>query len=46
MYLLGMFVAQQFTKAEDLADLDFFVFPEIDPTYGQDTVEAPPTATC
>ncbi|MDX6352032.1 MAG: multiple sugar transport system substrate-binding protein [Streptomyces sp.] len=41
MYLLGMFVAQQFTKAEDLADLDFFVFPEIDPTYGQDTVEAP-----
>jgi multiple sugar transport system substrate-binding protein len=41
MYLLGMFVAQQFTNAADLADLDFFPFPEIDPSFGQDTVEAP-----
>ncbi|MET9660296.1 ABC transporter substrate-binding protein [Streptomyces sp. NPDC006510] len=41
MYLLGMFVGQQFTDKEDLADLDFFPFPEIDPSYGQDTVEAP-----
>jgi multiple sugar transport system substrate-binding protein len=41
MYLLGMFVAQQFTKPADLADLDFFAFPEIDPSYGQETVEAP-----
>ncbi|GAA3484721.1 ABC transporter substrate-binding protein [Streptomyces yanii] len=41
MYLLGMFVGQQFTNKEDLADLDFFPFPEIDPSYGQDTVEAP-----
>lgn len=41
MYLLGMFVAQQFTNADDLADLDFFPFPEIDPSFGQDTVEAP-----
>ncbi|MEV6172718.1 ABC transporter substrate-binding protein [Streptomyces sp. NPDC051954] len=41
MYLLGTFVAQQFTNAADLEDLDFFAFPEIDPAYGQDTVEAP-----
>ncbi|MFD7436853.1 ABC transporter substrate-binding protein [Streptomyces sp. NPDC059861] len=41
MYLLGTFVAQQFTNEADLADLDFFAFPEIDPAYGQETVEAP-----
>ena len=29
MYLLGSFVAQQFTGA-DLDDLDFFAFPEVD----------------
>ena len=40
MYLLGSFVAQQFTGA-DLQDLDFFTFPEIDPQYGQDAIEAP-----
>ncbi|MEU6094129.1 ABC transporter substrate-binding protein [Streptomyces sp. NPDC047079] len=41
MYLLGSFVAQQFTDKADLDDLDFFAFPEIDPSIGQDTVEAP-----
>ncbi|MFG2554508.1 ABC transporter substrate-binding protein [Streptomyces sp. NPDC048581] len=41
MYLLGTFVAQQFTDKAALEDLDFFAFPEIDPAYGQDTVEAP-----
>ncbi|MFE9097962.1 ABC transporter substrate-binding protein [Streptomyces sp. NPDC007264] len=41
MYLLGSFVAQQFTDKADLDDLDFFAFPEINPAYGQDTVEAP-----
>ncbi|MEU1512327.1 ABC transporter substrate-binding protein [Streptomyces sp. NPDC005811] len=41
MYLLGSFVAQQFTNAADLEDLDFFAFPEINSAYGQDTVEAP-----
>jgi len=40
MYVLGMFVGQQFTGA-DLLDLDFFAFPEIDPAHGQDAVEAP-----
>ncbi|WP_409471053.1 ABC transporter substrate-binding protein [Streptomyces sp. HC307] len=41
MYLMGAFVAQQFTNPDDLEDLDFFAFPEIDPAHGQDTVEAP-----
>ncbi|MDN0197023.1 ABC transporter substrate-binding protein [Streptomyces sp. S.PNR 29] len=41
MYLLGTFVGQQFTNEADREDLDFFAFPEIDPAYGQDTVEAP-----
>ncbi|GKQ37674.1 ABC transporter substrate-binding protein [Streptomyces sp. A012304] len=41
MYLLGTFVGQQFTNAADREDLDFFAFPEIDPQFGQDTVEAP-----
>ena len=40
MYLLGMFVAQQFPES-DLDDLDFFAFPEINPEFGQDSVEAP-----
>lgn len=41
MYVLGSFVAQQFTDRTDLDDLDFFAFPELDSAYGQDTVEAP-----
>jgi len=40
MYLLGAFVGEQFTDA-DRADLDFFAFPEINPQYKQDAVEAP-----
>jgi len=41
LYLVGSFVAQQFTNKADLDDLDFFAFPEINPAYGQGTVEAP-----
>ncbi len=41
MYLLGMFVGQQFPEGPDRDDLDFFPFPAIDPQYGTDTVEAP-----
>jgi multiple sugar transport system substrate-binding protein len=41
MYLLGMFVGQQFPKGADLDDLDFFPFPQIEASYGIDTVEAP-----
>jgi multiple sugar transport system substrate-binding protein len=40
MYLLGMFVGQQFQE-RDREDLDFFAFPEVNPEFGQDSVEAP-----
>ncbi|MFY1690545.1 ABC transporter substrate-binding protein [Plantactinospora sp. WMMB782] len=40
MYLLGMFVGQQF-QGEVAADLDFFPFPQIVEAHGQDAVEAP-----
>lgn len=40
MYLLGMFVGQQF-QGEAYDDLDFFAFPAINTEFGQDTVEAP-----
>jgi multiple sugar transport system substrate-binding protein len=41
MYLLGMFVGQQFTDEKTHADLDFFNFPEIDSNVGADTLDAP-----
>ena len=47
MYLLGTFVTSNFDPATDptaqetIDDIDFFAFPEIDPQYGQDAVEAP-----
>jgi multiple sugar transport system substrate-binding protein len=40
MYLLGLFVSQQFPE-EDLADLDFFNFPEIDSNIGATALDAP-----
>jgi multiple sugar transport system substrate-binding protein len=40
MYVLGAFVGEQFAGA-DQGDLDFFPFPEINPQFGQDAVEAP-----
>ncbi|GGO73062.1 ABC transporter substrate-binding protein [Nonomuraea cavernae] len=40
MYLLGMFVAQQFPESER-DDIDFFTFPEINPAYGTDSIDAP-----
>ncbi len=40
MYLLGLFVAQQFTAAEQ-SDIDFFTFPAIDPSIGSDALDAP-----
>ncbi|GAA0382313.1 ABC transporter substrate-binding protein [Acrocarpospora corrugata] len=40
MYLLGMFVAQQFPES-DRDDLDFFTFPEINPQFGTDSIDAP-----
>jgi len=41
MYVLGAFVAQQFTKGAEQDDLDFFTFPEVDSTIGTDAIEAP-----
>jgi multiple sugar transport system substrate-binding protein len=41
MFTLGLFIAQQFTSAADLADLDFFAFPEVNSAFGQQAVEAP-----
>jgi multiple sugar transport system substrate-binding protein len=41
MYLLGMFLGQQFPEGADRDDLDFFAFPEIDSAIGADVVEAP-----
>ncbi len=41
MFYLGMFVGQAFTEEEDREDLDFFPFPEINPEFGQDTIDAP-----
>ncbi len=40
MYLLGMFVAQQFPESER-DDIDFFTFPEINPSFGTDSIDAP-----
>jgi multiple sugar transport system substrate-binding protein len=40
MAVTGMYVATSFTGT-DLADLDFFPFPSVDPAYGLDSVEAP-----
>jgi multiple sugar transport system substrate-binding protein len=40
MYLLGSFVGQQF-KGAAYNDLDFFAFPQINPKWGRDSVEAP-----
>lgn len=41
MYVLGSFLAQQFSKGAEQDDLDFFTFPEIDSTIGTDAIEAP-----
>jgi multiple sugar transport system substrate-binding protein len=40
MYLLGMFVGEQFPE-DQRDDLDFFTFPEIDPAVGTGAIEAP-----
>ncbi|MFI6232862.1 ABC transporter substrate-binding protein [Micromonospora sp. NPDC050784] len=40
MYMLGLFVGQQFSN-EEQNDLDFFTFPEIDPAIGAKALDAP-----
>jgi len=41
MAVSGMFISQAFTDQADLQDLDFFPFPEVNPQYGTEAVEAP-----
>lgn len=41
VYVMGMFVQQQFAAAGLEDDLDFFIFPEADPAIGAKVVEAP-----
>jgi len=41
MYVLGMFLGQQFDKGADQDDLDFFPFPEVDSRIGTGAIEAP-----
>jgi multiple sugar transport system substrate-binding protein len=41
MAVIGMFVGQALTNPDDMADLDFCAFPEIDATHGTGAVEAP-----
>jgi multiple sugar transport system substrate-binding protein len=45
MYLLGLFVNEQFTEAEQ-DDLEFFNFPEIDSTIGAGAIDAPIDGFC
>jgi multiple sugar transport system substrate-binding protein len=40
MMTIGNFVGQQFPE-DDLSDLDFFPWPEMNPEFGTDTIEAP-----
>lgn len=42
MFVVGMFLEQQFATSEEARDdLDFFAFPEFDPSIGATVVEAP-----
>ncbi len=41
MYLMGMFIDQQWATSSTPDDLDFFVMPEFDSAIGADVVEAP-----
>ena len=44
MYLIGTFVTSAYdseTQADIIDDIDFFLFPEVDPAHGQDAIEAP-----
>lgn len=44
MFLLGTFITGNFaadTQQDIIDDIDFFLFPEINPEHGQDAIEAP-----
>ncbi|GAB2686231.1 ABC transporter substrate-binding protein [Thalassiella azotivora] len=44
LYILGTFLNEQFPDDED--DLDFFTFPEIDPSIGAGAIDAPIDGFC
>ncbi len=46
MYLLGLFVNEQFPEGADRDDVDFFTFPEVDSTVGADAIDAPIDGYC
>ena len=41
MYILGMFVGEQFPEGEERDDLDFFTFPALDDEIGSGALDAP-----
>jgi multiple sugar transport system substrate-binding protein len=44
MMLIGTFITSNFdgdTQADIIDDVDFFLFPEVNPEHGQDAIEAP-----
>ncbi|MFC3689360.1 ABC transporter substrate-binding protein [Aquipuribacter hungaricus] len=41
MYILGMFVGEQFPEGEERDDLDFFTFPALDDEIGNGALDAP-----
>jgi multiple sugar transport system substrate-binding protein len=44
MYLLGNFITSNFdaaTQQDIIDDIDFFAFPEVNPEFGQEAIEAP-----
>lgn len=44
MFLLGTFITGNFaadTQQDIIDDIDFFLFPEVNPEHGQDAIEAP-----
>jgi multiple sugar transport system substrate-binding protein len=45
MFLLGTFMNEQF-PVEEREDIDFFTFPEIDPSIGADAIDAPIDGHC
>jgi multiple sugar transport system substrate-binding protein len=45
MFLLGTFMSEQFPENER-DDIDFFTFPEIDPSIGADAIDAPIDGHC
>lgn len=46
MYLLGLFMTEQFPEGAERDDVDFFTFPEVDSSIGADAIDAPIDGFC